>query len=250
MIGALTIWVRARLAEAGERVRELFRRAVRKLVELVLTDIDLMARLRDATATAAFEEKHLRDAAGYKTRLALHRAMLKEIAHKDGLHLEFCVYKGDSINHFAEALPDVTWYGFDSFEGLPEAWTLGAKKGAFSIGGNLPPVRGNVRLTKGFFENTLSGFVAQHKGGKIAFLHIDCDLYSSTVTILNNVADMLGPGAIILFDELINYHGWEEGEYKAFMEFAAARGLGFEYVAYNRTGGQVAVRILGASRAS
>ena len=77
MIRALTIWVRVRLAEAGERVRELFRRAVRKLVELVLTDIDLMARLRDATATAAFEEKHLHDAAGYKTRLALHRAMLK-----------------------------------------------------------------------------------------------------------------------------------------------------------------------------
>ncbi|MEA2981509.1 MAG: hypothetical protein QOF09_3332, partial [Alphaproteobacteria bacterium] len=130
MIGALTIWVRQALAEVKERLRETCRRQVRKLVELVLTDTDLMARLRDASATAAFEEAHLRDAAGYKSRLALHRAKLREVRDKDGLHLEFGVYKGDSINHFAGLSPDVTWYGFDSFEGLPEAWTLGAKAGA------------------------------------------------------------------------------------------------------------------------
>ena len=52
------------------------------------------------------------------------------------------------------------------------------------------------------------------------------------------------PARIIIFDELINYHGWEEGEFKAFMEFTAERKLAFEYIAYNRTGGQVAVRIL------
>jgi hypothetical protein len=251
MIDALTIWVRQHLADVQERVREVFRRQVRKIVELVLTDTDLMARLRDAGTTAAFEETHLRDAAAYKTRLALHRAMLKEVRNKDGLYLEFGVYKGDSINHFAEASPDVIWYGFDSFEGLPEAWTLGAKAGAFSIGGNLPPVRSNVRLIKGFFEDTLPDFVAQHHSANIVLLHIDCDLYSSTVTILKNVGDMLKPGSIILFDELINYHGWEQGEFKAFMEFVAERNFAFEYVAYNRTGGQVAVRILdaGPSRA-
>jgi hypothetical protein len=247
MSGSLTIWLRQHLAGLQERVRELFRRQVRKLVELVLTDIDLMARFRDATTTAAFEEQHLRDAAGFKTRLALHRAMLRELSHPNGLHLEFGVYKGDSINHFADLTPGVTWYGFDSFEGLPEAWTLGAKAGAFSIGGNLPPVRGNVRLTKGFFDATLPGFVAQHPGAKIALLHVDCDLYSSTVTILKNVAGMLMPGTVIIFDELFNYHGWEEGEFKAFMEFVAERQLAFEYIAYNRTGGQVAVRILGAT---
>jgi hypothetical protein len=246
MSGALTIWARQRLADIKERLREVGRRQVRKIVELVLTDVDLMARLRDAGTTSVFEEKHLRDAAGYKSRLALHRAMLGQVRDKAGLHLEFGVYKGDSINHFAEASPDVTWYGFDSFEGLPEAWTLGAKAGAFGIGGRLPPVRGNVRLTKGFFEQTLPGFVAQHHGGTIALLHVDCDLYSSTVTILDNLAGMIVPGTIILFDELINYHGWEEGEFKAFMEFVAARNLAFEYVAYNRNGGQVAVRILGA----
>ena len=244
MFDELTIWVRQRLVDIKDGVRELLRRQVRKLVELVLTDVDLMGRIREATTTAAFEDKHLRDAAGFKSRDALHRAMLKQVQHKDGLHLEFGVYKGDSINRLAELAPDVTWYGFDSFEGLPEAWTLGAKKGAFSIDGKLPPVRGNVRLTKGFFENTLPGFVAQHPGAKLALLHIDCDLYSATKTILANVAPMLVPGTIVIFDELINYHGWEEGEFKAFMEFTAERRLAFEYIAYNRTGSQVAVRIL------
>ena len=67
------------------------------------------------------------------------------------------------------------------------------------------------------------------------------------MTILDNRRrHASSPGTIVVFDELINYHGWEEGEFKAFMEFAAERKLAFEYVAYNRTGGQVAVRILDA----
>ena len=47
---------------------------------------------------------------------------------------------------------------------------------------------------------------------------------------------MIVPGTIVVFDDFINYHGWEEGEFKAFMEFVTARQLAFEYVAYNRTG--------------
>src|SRR5258708_36480339 len=108
MTEGLTIWLGQGLADIQERVRELFRRQVRKLVELVLTDVDLMARLRDATTTAAFEEQHLRDAAAFKTRLALHRAMLREVRHPDGLHLVFGVHKADSLNHFAQPAPRAT----------------------------------------------------------------------------------------------------------------------------------------------
>ena len=102
---------------------------------------------------------------------------------RDGLHLEFGVYKGDWINRLAELAPDVTWYGFDSFEGLPEAWTLGAKKGAFSIDGKSAAGARQCAPDQGFFETTLPGFVAQHPGAKLALLHIDCDLYSATRTI-------------------------------------------------------------------
>ena len=103
--------------------------------------------------------------------------------------------------------PGATWYGFDSFEGLPEAWTLGAKAGAFSIGGHLPPVRSNVRLTKGFFEDTLPGFVAQHPGAKIALLHIDCDFYDPVKLCLQTFYDLVTPGGYIVIDDYGSYAG-------------------------------------------
>jgi hypothetical protein len=148
----------------------------------------------------------------------------------------------------AELKPDVTWYGFDSFLGLPEAWTLGAKAGAFSTHGRVPAVRDNVKLVAGFFEDTLPAFVAAHGAERVCVLHIDADLYSSTKTIFENLKGTLVPGSVIIFDELINYPGWQEGEYRAFMEYVAENYVAFEYIAYARTGSQVAVKLTQNSR--
>ena len=52
MTDALTIWLRRRLAGSEECVREMFRRPVRKLVELVLTDIQVAVRILDAAPRA------------------------------------------------------------------------------------------------------------------------------------------------------------------------------------------------------
>jgi len=203
-----------------------------------------MTALQDVGSSAAFERKYLHETANFKGRIQLYKYVLSQIPRGDGgLFLEFGVYKGDSINRFAELRPDVHWYGFDSFEGLPEAWTLGARKGAFSIGAALPPVRDNVTLIKGFFEDTLPAFVAEHREAKVSFIHIDCDLYSSTKTVLDYLEHMLRPGCIIVFDEYFNYPGWADQEYKAFSEFVTRTGRTFEYVTYVRTGGQVAVRL-------
>lgn len=247
MVRALKIWLRLRLEDCGFRVRELVRRCLRKLIEIAITDLDLMGALRDVTASAAFERKHLHDAADFKGRAQLYRYVCSQIPAKDGgLCLEFGVYKGNSINRLAALRPDVHWYGFDSFEGLPETWRLGSRKGAFDVGGNLPPVRDNVSLTKGFFDQSLPPFVARHRQDKVGFLHVDCDLYSSTRTIFDQLGDMLQPGCIIVFDEYFNYAGWQDCEYKAFAEFISKTGRAFEYIAYVRTGGQVAVRLLAA----
>jgi methyltransferase family protein len=244
MFSGLKIWLRLRLEEFNFRVREIIRRRIRKLVEIALTDLDLMAALRDIGSSAEFERAQLQKAADFKGRHQLYWYVLSQTANEDGaLFLEFGVYKGDSINRLADIRQDVHWYGFDSFEGLPEAWTLGAKKGAFNVKGALPPVRGNVSLIKGFFEQTLPEFVAEHRGQRVAFLHVDCDLYSATKTIFKYLENLLQPGCIIVFDEYFNYPGWEEGEYKAFAECVAGTGRAFEYIAYVRTGGQVAVRL-------
>jgi hypothetical protein len=249
MFQTLQIWLRLRLEDCAFRVRERVRRTLRKLVEVAITDLDLMGALRDVGASAAFERTHLLEAAAFKGRHQLYRYVLSQIPDKHGgLFLEFGVYKGDSINRMAELVPDAHWYGFDSFAGLPEAWTPGARKGAFDLGGALPPVRDNVTLTKGFFEQTLPQFVSQHRHEKVAFLHVDCDLYSATKTILNQLTDMLQAGCIVVFDEYFNYPGWEDGEYKAFAEYVARTALSFEYIAYVRTGGQVAVRLTSTPR--
>src|SRR5205807_1325585 len=100
------------------------------------------------------------------------------------------------INRLAGLKPQVQFYGFDSFFGLPEAWTMGAAKGAFTLQGKLPPVRKNVELIVGYFETTLAPFVARHTGGSIAFMHIDCDLYSSTKIVLFSMRDLMADGTI------------------------------------------------------
>jgi hypothetical protein len=243
-MGRVKIWLRQCAVNIRFRIREFVRRQIRKIVEISLTDLDLMGKLGDSTSSAKFEAEHLGDVANFKGRAQLYRWLLKQ-AGNDGLFLEFGVYKGDSINCLAGLKTDVTWHGFDSFVGLPHAWTLGARTGAFSTEGHQPAVRKNVKLIAGFFEDTLPPFVSQNRTKKIAVLHIDCDLYSSTKTILENVGPMLSPDSIIIFDEFFNYPGWAEQEYKAFMEYVAEHDVSFEYWGYVRTGGQVAVRLAG-----
>jgi hypothetical protein len=122
---------------------------------------------------------------------------------------------------------------------------LGFRKGDLDLGGALPPVRNNVKLIDGYFENTLPSFVSTQAGRKIAFIHIDCDLYSATRTIFNETTDLLVPGTLIVFDEFFNYAGWEQGEYKAFVEFVERTGVEFEYIGYVANARQVAVRLKG-----
>src|SRR3712207_9470534 len=61
----------------------------------------------------------------------------------------------------------------------------------------------------------------------VAFLHADCDLYSSTKCILGNLGNRLVSGSIIVFDEYFNYPGWEQHEFRAFSEFVAERRLSY-----------------------
>lgn len=77
-----------------------------------------------------------------------------------------------------------------------------------------------------------------------SFIHVDCDLYSSTKTIFHYLNDKIKKDTIIVFDEFFNYHGWKEGEYKAFMEFIHSSNLNYEYIGYCRYEEQVAIKIL------
>jgi hypothetical protein len=125
-------------------------------------------------------------------------------------------------------------YGFDSFEGLPEKWRDGFDKGAFNRDGNLPEVNSNVGLVKGWFNETLPYFIQTHNK-KISFIHIDVDLYSSTKYIFHVLKDYIDIDCIIVFDELVNYPGFDgdKGELKAFYEFITENKVDYEWIGMN-----------------
>jgi predicted O-methyltransferase YrrM len=156
--------------------------------------------------------------------------------------LEFGVFSGNSINHIADLMPGRRVVGFDSFEGLPEEWRPGFGAGAFRRN-DLPAVRENVELVVGWFDHTLPGFVAAHPGESLALLHVDCDLYSSTVTIFAHLADRLRPGTVIVFGEYYNYPEWRAHEHKAFQELVAARNIAYAYIGLVPAHQQVAALI-------
>jgi hypothetical protein len=153
------------------------------------------------------------------------------------------VYKGDTIKFIANIKKLTKIYGFDSFEGLPEFWRDGFNIGGFSLKGQLPEVPSNVLLYKGWFNETLPEFLNNNKDN-VSFIHIDCDLYSSTKTIFDILGERIRKGTIIVFDEYFNYPFWKEHEYKAFQEFVSDRGINYQFIGFNRYHEQVAVKIL------
>jgi predicted O-methyltransferase YrrM len=159
-----------------------------------------------------------------------------------GMVLEFGVFSGTSINRIASQMPGRRVYGFDSFEGLPETWRPGFGQGKFKRT-DLPTVSENVELVIGWFDNTLPAFVASNPDEKLALLHVDCDLYSSTKTIFAFLADRIVPGTIIIFDEYFNYPEWRIHEYKAFLELRLEHVIAYEYIGLVPSHQQVVVRV-------
>jgi len=206
-------------------------------------DIRQVLQRKATESTADYVEKHMGSVESVTSNLKLlTMAIGKADLGKNKLICEFGVYSGSTINHIA-SLTDKMVYGFDSFEGLPERWRDGYGKGTFHLT-TLPKVRPNVVLIKGWFDKTIPEFIKDHCES-IGFLHVDCDLYSSTRTIFELLEHRIHPGCVIVFDEYFNYPGWEEGEYKAFHEFLKHAGLTYEYIGYNRVNEQVAVKIKG-----
>lgn len=160
-----------------------------------------------------------------------------------GIIAEFGVFKGKSINFFAKMCPNAQLYGFDSFLGLEEdwgGWILPA--GHFSTNGIMPKCEPNVKLFKGWFEDTVPSFQTELRDNTISLLHIDSDTYKPAKYVLNAFTKNISTGSIIIFDEYYGYTGWRLHEFKAFQEFITDHNLKYKYIAYTRE--QVAVEIL------
>lgn len=164
------------------------------------------------------------------------------LAPAEGITLECGVYFGRSLRLIARATPGLV-HGFDSFQGLPEAWSAHEGAGAYSTAGRMPRSGDNVRLHAGWFEDTLPAFFASQPG-PVRLLHVDCDLYSSTRTVLHAAEPRLVAGSVIVFDDLLAYPGYADHELKAFGEFADAQQLEWEVVGACLLGREVAIRVI------
>jgi methyltransferase family protein len=152
---------------------------------------------------------------------------------KEGLVVEFGVWKGVSLNYLATMTNEVV-YGFDSFEGLKEDWRgRGLPKGTFDTSGTVPKVKPNARLVKGWFDATLPRFMNEHPL-MFSFVHFDCDTYEATSTILSLAGSRFIAGTVVVFDEYFGHRGWRMGEFKAWQDFGNQRGLSYEYLGFSR----------------
>lgn len=202
-------------------------------------DVVTLASLIACTEAAQYADTHFRKAALWRENI-LTQAM-RHAGVQDGLVLEFGVCSGTTISEIAKSHKGPV-HGFDSFTGLPEDWMWHAPAGFFSRQGAIPAgLPANVELHVGWFQDTLPGFMASHPG-PVRFAHIDCDLYSSTMTVFEHIAPRLVDGSILVFDEYLNYPGWKASEYKAWQEIVATHGLAYEYIGHDGLH-RVAVRV-------
>ncbi len=137
-------------------------------------------------------------------------------------YLEFGVYQGASMRWWVgrNGDPGSRFVGFDTFDGLPEEWALTRMpKGTFSTAGAFPDIADpRCSFVKGLFQSTLQGFLRTYTRRERLVIHLDADLYSSTLFVLTSLASYLRPGDLLIFDEF--YGGLDE--FRAFEDFCAA----------------------------
>jgi hypothetical protein len=176
-----------------------------------------------------------------RTREKLFELIADEIANRPVLYLEFGVFHGESIRYWSRLLrnPHSHLHGFDSFEGLPEAFTLLFPKGHLTTGGEMPQINDpRVQFFKGWFQDTLPRYTAPRH--EVLVINIDSDLYSSAAYVLNHFSSLMAPGTYLYFDEFAD----EDHELRAFEEFIEKnKHIQLEVVGATHTLSQIAFRI-------
>lgn len=152
----------------------------------------------------------------YARREVLYRYVNKRLLGNAPIdYLEFGVFGGDSFRTWLRLndRPESRFWGFDSFEGLPENWKPDAQKGAFDRQGRVPQVDdGRAAFVKGWFQDSLPGFLERFEPQNRLVLHMDADLFTSTLYVLMNMDRFIVPGTLLIFDEFKGTVRFEEFE--------------------------------------
>jgi O-methyltransferase len=132
-----------------------------------------------------------------------------EVSKAEGLqetpfdYFEFGVCGGNSFRWWLDhnRHPDSKFFGFDTFEGLPESFGH-FQKGSMAVA--LESLKINdprAGFYKGLFQDTLVPFLEKYQSRNRKLVHLDADLFSATIFSLSQLYRFLNDGDILLFDE-------------------------------------------------
>jgi len=179
----------------------------------------------------------------YTERFKLHQYILEKEKLNDEInYMEFGVADGISFKWWiaGNQNPASRFYGFDTFTGLPEDFGV-MKKPDYDTKGNYPDVKDSrCEFIPGLFQDSLDGHINKIDFSKRLVLHMDADLYSSTLFVLTRLYSKLKKDDIIIFDEF----GVPTHEFRAFLDFTSSYYLKFEYLGAVNNYLQVGIKIL------
>jgi O-methyltransferase len=169
--------------------------------------------------SGAIKAAYFPDRVDFYTHLASHVLQQRPVDY-----LEFGVFEGESVREWLRLnlAPSSRFFGFDTFEGLPEPWRHFGRSmaaGTFNTNGQSPAIDDpRVHWYKGLFQETLRPFLSSFRPVNQVVVHIDADLYSSALYVLTNLNPILEPGSITIFDEFSSV----DNEYRAVEDFTSA----------------------------
>ena len=160
-------------------------------------------------------------------------------------YLEFGVASGTTLRWWLEHNTDPTseFVGFDTFTGLPEDWDA-RPQGTFSQEGK-PPVIADRRCSFqiGLFQDTLPGFLARDTWTGKNVVHLDADLYSSTLYVLTTLWPLFQGDDVLIFDDFCTLEH-PTHVFRAFFDFFSAYPGRYEVVGTSRYGHRVAIKLV------
>jgi O-methyltransferase len=157
-------------------------------------------------------------------------------------YFEFGVCGGHSFKWWLEHNKNVgsKFYGFDTFEGLPEAFGPFGKGSMAVALESLNINDPRAGFYKGLFQDTLVPFLEQYKSERKKLIHLDADLFSATLFSLSQLYRFLNDGDILLFDEF----AVPKHEFMAFKIFTESFYMNYEVIGASNNYLFLAVKIV------